>query len=122
MRRIFRKRYLVPENGNDRKFKRFLLSYGWRVCTDCGLRRRKRGLELRVLENKVHWLCVECRKKLIHHRWTEEVEQNLTAMYNVHAEHVLLDALTRMVGEEVAYGGAFQRLRVPGANEAPPAP
>lgn len=95
MRRTFQKRLLVPEGGNDRKFKRFLLSYGWRVCTDCGLRRRKRGLELRVTEQGVHWLCVECRKKLIHHRWTEEVEQGLTAMYNINAERVLLETLRR---------------------------
>ena len=94
MRHTFPKRFNVPEAGNDRKFKRFLLSYGWRVCTDCGIRRRKRGLQLRIAERAVHWLCVECRKKLIHHCWSEEVEQGLTAMYDLRAEHALLEALT----------------------------
>lgn len=98
-RRIFRKAYLVPEGGSCDDLKHFLLRPGWRKCTDCGLRRRKPGLELRILENGVHWLCCECRKKLIHHRWTEELDQNLTAMYNIGAERALLDALRQAAPE-----------------------
>jgi len=93
MPRTSRKTYLVPESGSSHEFKNFLFKPGCRKCTDCGLRRRKPGLKLVVNEMGVHWLCHECRKKLIHVRWSTELDQNLTAMYNIRAEAVLLNAI-----------------------------
>ena len=99
MRLTSRRAYWVPEGGCDNDLKHFLLRPGWRKCTDCGLRRRKPGLKLVISEMGVHWLCHECRKKLIHVRWAEEVEQGLMAMYDVRAEQVLLEALRRFAPE-----------------------
>ena len=95
MRLTSRKAYWVPEGGSDHDLKRLLLRSGWRKCTDCGLRRRKPGLKLVINERGIHWLCHECRKKLIYVRWADEVDQHLTATHEAGAEQVLLEVLQR---------------------------
>lgn len=87
MRRASQKSFLSPESGSYRELKRFLLSEGWRRCTDCSLRQDR--LELRVLK-RVHWLCAECCKKLIHRRWN---------VYHEKAEAILLNLIQQAAPE-----------------------
>jgi len=91
----------VPEAGSDRVFKRFLLSYEWRKCTDCGIVRKKRNLVTKLSPTTVHWLCTECRCKLIHAEWALENEQGLQAVYGQHVEQALFEALERAMQDTV---------------------
>ena len=92
--RLYHRRHPVPEAGSERDYKLFLLRPGWRVCTHCHLRRRKPGLKLVIDQTGVHWLCQECRRKLIFINWSAEWEQDLHCVYNARAERVLFETLS----------------------------
>jgi hypothetical protein len=84
-----------PEKGQRQVFKRYLLRGTWRHCEGCGT--HPRNLIVRCMNTRIAWVCKSCSGKLIFQDWGYDVQmlQEVEAYYNVRAEALITEALTR---------------------------